>query len=44
VLQCYKLQSLAALDLAQKTYGLDREEIANLQPLHFVARKLDSGA
>lgn len=39
----FRLQSNPALDVAEKNWGLKREEIAALQPLQFVARNCDSG-
>ena len=39
---CFKLQGLRSLEFVEKTYGFDPEEVSSLQPLHFVARNLDS--
>jgi hypothetical protein len=39
---CFRLQSPKTLDLVED-YEFDRDEIANLQPLQFVARNMDSG-
>lgn len=39
---CFKLQSNPALELAE-SYGFNREEVAGLPALQFVARNLDSG-
>lgn len=41
-LVCFRLQQPKALDFAAEA-GLSRDEVANLQPLAFVARNLDSG-
>jgi hypothetical protein len=40
---CFKLQSRPALDLVEKYFGFDGEEVSNLQDLQFVARNCDSG-
>lgn len=40
---CFKPQSRPGLDLVQKYYGFDPEEVSNLQPLEFGARNCDSG-
>lgn len=42
-LVAFKLQTDPALDLVEKTYGLNRDEVSQLQALHFVARNCDSG-
>jgi DNA helicase HerA-like ATPase len=41
-LVCFRLQGDGPLDFA-KELGFNREEVANLQSLEFVARNLDSG-
>ena len=35
-------QGLRSLEFVEKTYGFDPDEVSRLEPLHFVARNLDS--
>jgi hypothetical protein len=39
---CFRLQSDGPLSFAQE-FGFDRDEVANLAPLQFISRNLDSG-
>jgi hypothetical protein len=39
---CFRLQGEGPLSFAEQ-FGFDREEVANLPPLSYVARNLDSG-